>query len=434
MSRFVGALVALAFAFPATASAFGKEDRQILMSDGVKIAATYYVPDGAPPAGGWPAVMLLHGLGGSRTGPAPRGIQDVRELFNWLAAQPGVNVQRIGAFGYSYGGGAIWRATAEGVPFAAIEVATTWTDLYSALAPQNLARSGVVLGFWQSIAPRAAPDIAPIVQDVLAGRNLAAVRAFAAQRSTRQLLGRIKVPTYLLQGRRDFAFDLDQALVPYARLKVPKRLYLADFGHAPAPLPRGELEHVLPEMRLWFDRFLKGLPNWIDKQPPVEIAPDPWTGRTFSSRALPRRRTLAVRFPGAGSIGYRGKVARTRPRLRRALETFGAPVLRVSLASSTGWPHVVAVLSAVTPRGGEIVVSAGGARTRLGRRPKRVTIRLISQATSIPRGSRLRLTIAATSTAQSSGNLLYLSGVPRSAQLEVGAARLALPVLVKPIS
>jgi predicted acyl esterase len=191
---------------------------------------------------------------------------------------------------------------------------------------------------------------------------------------------------------------------------------------------------VLPELRMWFDRYLKALPNGIDRRPPVEIAPDPWTGKTFSFRALPRRRTRALGFRGAASIGYRGKVARTGPRLRRRLETFGRPVLRVSLASSTGWPHVVAVLSALTPQGSEIVVSAGGARTRLGRRPKRLTIRLISQATSVPRGSRLRLTIAATSTAQSPGNLLYLTGVPPSAQLSVGSASLKVPVLAKPIS
>jgi predicted acyl esterase len=474
MRRSVIALAALALATPGTASALTKTNLMISMSDGVQIAATYYSP-GAPPLQGWPAVLMLHGFGESRTTTrnavgmslnaiaetqlvphgyaaltfdarghgesgglvsvdGPREIQDVRELFAWLRSSGDVNPLRIGAFGYSYGGGAIWRATAEGVPFAAIEVSTAWTDLYSALAPQDLARSGVVLGFWQSIAPRASPDIGPIVQDVLAGRNLAAVRAFAAQRSTRPLLGRIKTPTFLLQGRRDFAFDLDQALVPFARLKGPKRLYVADFGHAPAPLPRGELEHVLPELRLWFDRFLKGAPNGIDRRRPVEIAPDPWTGKTVSFRTLPRRRTLGLRLAGAESIGYRGKVVRIGPRLRRRLETFGAPVLRVSLASSTGWPHVVAVLSALTPRGGEIVVSAGGARTRLGHRPKLVRIRMISQATNVPRGSRLRLTIAATSTAQSSGNLLYISGVPRSARLSVGAARLRVPVLAKPIS
>ena len=227
----------------------------------------------------------------------PREIQDVRELFNWLAAQPGINGQRIGAFGYSYGGGAIWRATAEGVPFAAIEPAITWTDLYSALLPQNLARSGVVLGFWQSISARAAPELEPIVNDALAGRNLGAVHAFADQRSSRTLLGNIKAPTFLMQGRRDFAFDVDHALAAYSRLKAPKRLYLGDFGHAPSPLPPGEAQHVLPEARQWFDRYLKGLPNGIDKQPPVEVAPDPWTGRTFSYRVAPGAQDAAARVP-----------------------------------------------------------------------------------------------------------------------------------------
>lgn len=474
MSRLAAALALLMFAFPATASAFGKQDRLIPMSDGVKIAATYYVPDGAPPTGGWPAVMLLHGLGGNRTAPGPLGlslnsvaesqlvpqgyaaltfdarghgesqglvsidgpreVQDVRELFNWLAVQPGVNGQRIGAFGFSYGGGAILRATAEGVPFAAIEPAITWTDLYSALVPQNLARSGVVLGFWQSIQARAAPGLDSIVNDAITGRNLGAVHAFADQRSTRKLLGNVHVPTFLMQGRRDFAFDLDQALTAYSRLTAPKRLYLADFGHPPAANPPGEAAHVLPEARQWFDRYLKGLPNGIDRQPPIEVAPDPWTGRTFSYRALPARKTVRLSFPGRAEIGSSGKAARTRPRLRGRIETFGAAVLRVSLASPNGWPQVVAVLSALTPQGKEIVVSAGGARVRLGRRPKQVTVRLISQLTAIPKGSRLRLTIAATSTAQSSGNLLYLTGIPRSSRLVVGPARLSVPRMVKPIS
>jgi hypothetical protein len=95
---------------------------------------------------------------------------------------------------------------------------------------------------------------------------------------------------------------------------------------------------------------------------------------------------------------------------------------------------VVAVLSALTPQGREIVVSSGGARVRLGSRPKEVSIRLISQVTNVPPRSRLRLTVAATSTAQSPGNLLYLSGVPRSARLVVGRARLTLPILAKPVS
>jgi predicted acyl esterase len=474
MARLAAALFVIALALPATAAAFGKTDQPIQVGDGVKLATTYYVPDGAPPAGGWPAVMLLHGLGASRTSGSPLGaslnsiaetqlvpqgyavltydarghgqseglvsidgpreIQDVRDLFNWLAAQPGINGQRIGAFGYSYGGGAILRATAEGVPFAAIEPTITWTDLYSALVPQNLARSGLVVSFYQSIAARAAPDLEPIVNDVLAGRNLAAVHAFTDQRSSRGLLANIHAPTFLLQGRRDFAFDVDQALAAYSRLNVPKRLYLADFGHAPSPLPPGEGEHVLPLLRQWFDRYLKGLPNGIDTQPPVEVAPDPWTGRTFLYRSLPARKTLKLAFPGRNEIGSTGKVARTLPRRKARLETFGAPTVRVALSSPNRWPHVVAVLSALTPDGRELVVSNGGARVRLGSKRKEVAIRLISQVTNVPPRSRLRLTVAGTSTAQSAGNLLYLSGVPRSARLVVGNARLTLPVLARPIS
>ncbi len=36
------------------------------MDDGVSIAATLYLPDGTAPAGGWPAIVFLHGLSGNR--------------------------------------------------------------------------------------------------------------------------------------------------------------------------------------------------------------------------------------------------------------------------------------------------------------------------------------------------------------------------------
>jgi predicted acyl esterase len=45
MVRFVAALAGLALALPSTASAFGKTDKPVQMSDGVRLATTYYVPD-----------------------------------------------------------------------------------------------------------------------------------------------------------------------------------------------------------------------------------------------------------------------------------------------------------------------------------------------------------------------------------------------------
>ena len=461
---------------PAPAQAFTKTDLSIRMDDGIDIAATYYVPAGVPPGGGWPAVMLLHGLGESRGDEdngvgisinsvaerylvpqgyaaltfdarghgasggvvavdGPREIRDVQTLFGWLVDRSGVNGSRIGGYGYSYGGGALWRAAVQGTRFAALEIAIAWTDLYSALMPQELAKSGVVLGFYQSIAQRIAPEVDEVLQLALRGSDIPRVKAFARERSSRPQLARLSIPTFLMQGRRDFAFDLEQAFAARRLLRGPKRLYISGFGHAPSAKPSGELDHVLPQGRAWFDRFLKGLPNGIDTRPGVELAPDPWTGRTASYLSLPPAKTLRLTFPGRRTIGARGKVARVRPLPHARQETFGAPVVRASLASGSGWTQVVAVLSALTPQGREIVVSGGGARTRLTARPRTVAIRLLSQVTAIPARSRLRLTVAATSTAQHPGNLLYLtSTVPSSARLTVGRVTVALPVLRRPVS
>ena len=64
--------VALAAAGPAGAKAFSKTDSFFTADDGVQLAVSYYEPtDLARPAAGFPAVMVFHGLGGSRTSVAP---------------------------------------------------------------------------------------------------------------------------------------------------------------------------------------------------------------------------------------------------------------------------------------------------------------------------------------------------------------------------
>jgi predicted acyl esterase len=123
-----------------------------------------------------------------------------------------------------------------------------------------------------------------------------------------------------------------------------------------------------------------------------------------------------------------GKAVRTSRPLKTAIEIFGAPTVQATIAASGGWSRLVAVLTARTPQGREIVVSAGGIPTRNGAR--KVTIRLIQQATFVPRGSRLTLTLASSSTAQASSNLLYLDlPMAPTARLRVGTVVLRLPGL-----
>src|SRR5204862_2003788 len=123
----------------AAAADFTKTDTKVTMSDGVKIAVSYFQPAGSPPAAGWPGAVLLHGLGQTRntsdfvnwspnsmaaqylapngyavltydarahgqseglfTLDGPRELADLRELLAWLTANHPIDAKHIGAYG-----------------------------------------------------------------------------------------------------------------------------------------------------------------------------------------------------------------------------------------------------------------------------------------------------------------------------------------------
>jgi predicted acyl esterase len=462
-SLFAACFVA-ALAVPALARA---EAVTLTMDDGVRIDAMLLTPVGPAPTGGWPAVMMFHGLGGSHTQllplagtfreqgyavfvpdarghgtsggfvtlDGPREVGDVRAEFEWLAARPEVSDTQIGAWGISLGGGAAWNSVAAGVPFKALETVETWSDLYTALFPRDLAKSGAIFGFAQSVpTERIDPELRALVPQMIAGENLGTIRSLLSTRSSLQFMRRITTPSFLFQGRRDFVFDIDQAAAAYRQLAGPKRLYVGDFGHAPSTFPGPDVGALLGQGLRWYDRFLKGIPNGIDKRPRIEVAPDPWRRPTTSFRTLPGTRTLKFSFAGRSTLSASGKVVRTTKRVGHA-ETFGTPVVSVSVATRTGYRHLVAVLSALTPAGKEIVVADGGADTSAATsRAGRVTIRLQNEITSVPRGSRLRVTLGARSTVQSFANLVYLIPVADGSSATLRRVTLTLPVLRKAIS
>jgi predicted acyl esterase len=441
------------------------------MDDGVNLAGTLYVPNSSPPDGGWAAIVFFHGLGGKRQDldrivhsvasnlgyvalafdarghgqsgglvsvDGPREIADARAVYNWIAAQPNVSPQRIGAWGLSLGGGAVMRSLVEGVPWKAVEVLQTWTDLYSALAPQNLSKSGAIYSLLSSVPDsKRDPTLKAIEQDALASRNQSALRAWAAQRSSRSLLSKIKTPIYFFQGRRDFVFDIAQATAGYRLVKGPKRLYIGQFGHAPSTFPAPDIQFVTTEGHYWFERYLNGISfkRMANEHAPVTVAATPHHGKPRSSKSLPKTKRLSFGLAGRDTLSSSGKAVRTTARLRTKLETFGSARVRVKVTLSGGWSKLVAVLTAKPRRGREIVVSEGGINTSDMNGTRTLTIRMIDDATVIPKGSALTLTLASNSLAQDPGNLLYLQfPMPPAARISIGPAQLVLPVLRKQIS
>ena len=452
-----------AIAVPSVARA---AEVSLLMDDGARIDATLLTPAGTPPAGGWPAVMMFHGLGGSHlqllplagtfreqgyavfvpdarghgtsggfvSVDGPREVADVRAEFNWLAARPDVSDTQIGAWGISLGGGAAWNSAVAGVPFKALETVETWSDLYTALFPRNLAKSGAIFGFASSVpTDRVQPELRPLVPQMIAGENLGTIRQLLGARSSLRFMKALTIPSFLFQGRRDFAFDIDQAAAAYRALAGPKRLYIGDFGHAPSTFPGPDVGTVLGRGLEWYDRFLKGMPNGADTAKPVEVAPDPWRGQPASFAGLPKVKQLRFAKRGRATLTARGKVVRQWS-VKGPVEQFGTPVVRVTASSPTKWPHLVAVLTAVKPNGSETVLSDGGAATSFDRKSRTISFTLISDANLIPQGAKLRLYLGATSTVQSIANLLYLKFVPDGSQLTIRKVALTLPVLPKTIS
>ncbi|MFL5919580.1 MAG: alpha/beta hydrolase, partial [Gaiellaceae bacterium] len=256
MRRLAVVLCALAAVLSAPAFARAAEI-SLTMDDGVRIDASLLVPDGPAPAGGWPAIMMFHGLGGNHRGlvgglgPAylakgyavfapdarghgtsggyvsldgPREVADIRAEFAWLADRPEVSDTLIGAWGISLGGGAAWNSVVAGVPFKALETFETWSDLYGALYPQNLGKAGAIYQFAQSVpSDRIDPALRPYVPQMIGNENLPAVRDLLGTRSSLRFMSAVTVPSFLFQGRRDFAFDIDQAADAYRRLAGPKR-------------------------------------------------------------------------------------------------------------------------------------------------------------------------------------------------------------------
>ncbi|MFN8223251.1 MAG: CocE/NonD family hydrolase [Gaiellales bacterium] len=464
----VVALVAVGVAAAsATRAASTRQTVTVTAPDGTTLAATLFVPSGTPPAGGWPAVVFFHGLGGSRadtekvaeqmgiagesyvalapdarghgdsgglvTIDGPKEVADARALFTWLRDRPDVRDDRIGAWGISYGGGITWNTLVAGVPWAAIEVVETWTDLAGALVPQGLVKSGVVAGFVGEVpAGKLDPEVQAVQQAAFAGQT-STIAPWLGARSSLPSLATVTTPVFLMQGRRDFAFGIDQAERAWAQLKGPKRLWYGLHGHAPSTFPAADSGAMLAEGAKWFTQYLRGEPATLDSTKPVMVAPESWKGAPVRYPGLPKRVTARFELTGTTAIGVAGKIVRRTPPLSTFTEAFGTPTVTTTVTASKGWSRLVAVLSAKTPGGKEIVVAGGGVPVAQGKGTYR--LRLSSQATGIPRGSRLFVTFGSSSLAQNPANLLYLNlPLPAGARVSVGPATLRLPVLATPVS
>ncbi len=452
-------MAALALVWTASANAATPQQLTVPMADGASLACSLTMPDGVVPTAG---VMLFHGLGGKHQDmeplatqyfapagyavlacdarghgatpvccwalAAPPAVADVQSEFNWFAQRIGTS--NIGGLGISLGGGMLWDSATSGVPFKAIVPVITWTNLQTALAPQAFAKLGLIL-YLSGLVPQAmwSPILTAASAALVAGNTTGPNGVDWNQNQSIQKLSGFSTPTLMIQGRHDFLFDIDQVLATYKLLAGPKRIYLGNFGHAPDSSTSTDQAYFWPLAVKWFDRYLKGTQNGVDKVH-IELGHDPYDGKATAYAAPPATKTVSVNLPGSTVIrGSAGKVVRSVRVTGGPHETFGDTTVTVKYSGAQQWDRLVAVLCI---QGSGTPISVGG--VKISGVSGTATIKLMNESVLIPAGKKLVLYVGPTSTIQDPGDAVYLASVPTSAQVTIGKETLKLSVLKKAVS
>ncbi|MBD2759502.1 alpha/beta fold hydrolase [Yimella sp. cx-573] len=273
-----------------------KRTDQVLPTSGARIDTSWF--SGASASGKRPVVLLGHGFGGSKhdmTGEAhtlvaagydvltwsARGfgrstgriglnsptseVADVSKLIDWVAKQPGVQLDsagdpRVGMAGASYGGAIALLAAAYDKRVDAIAPQIAYWNLAEALVP-----NGVYKKLWTGVFFSSGGGCAKFEQQLCAaytriaesGKASAQDLAVLTARSPATVGDHIKVPTLFFQGQSDSLFPLGQADAAVKQIKAngaPVDLDWIAGGHDGG---NPEAERISKRTTAWFDRYLK---------------------------------------------------------------------------------------------------------------------------------------------------------------------------------
>jgi predicted acyl esterase len=420
----------------------------IPMRDGPRLAATLYLPETAGP---WPALLeaypyrkddvsvwpedsrRLRDEGdyavcrvdtrgtGSSDGVAvdeypPSEADDMCAVIAWLAEQPWCT-GAVGMFGSSYAGFAALHAAMLGPPaLRAIVPLYATDDRYTDdIHYGGGVRKAIELNYPLSmVALNALPPVPALAGDDWRERWIRRIEElvpwyrsieeqndgpFWRRGSLRPRYDLIRVPTMVIGGWSDLYRNAALRLIEH--LDVPKRLLMGPWSHMNPidSIPGPRIDHVRELIR-WFDRWLRGAENGIDREPPVVLfvrrttAPEPdldaFAGEWRSEPEWPpaRLRPLVLEPPDdgeaalsvRGDVGAMGHIRGTyyppyglaldqRPDEIHSLifdwpviddlEILGNPVVELAFRSTHPVAFAAARLTEVLPDGTSVLVTRG---------------------------------------------------------------------------
>ncbi|MFF9478646.1 alpha/beta fold hydrolase [Streptomyces sp. NPDC014733] len=240
-----------------------------------KLAAAGYVVIGYNVRGFWQS-------GGEIETAGPRDVADASKVIDWALAHTPADPAKVGMGGVSYGAGISLLTAAQDKRVRAVTALSGWADLIDSIysgRTQHL-QATAMLGASGALTGRPGPELRTVLKDFL-GSDLTKEKSMIAwgkKRSPAAFLDRINANgAAIMLGNAwgDSLFPPNQYADFFEKLKGPKRLEFRPGDHATAEglglfgLPNDTWTHA----REWFDHYLKGADNGVDRAAPVQLKP-----------------------------------------------------------------------------------------------------------------------------------------------------------------
>ncbi|MER6566586.1 alpha/beta fold hydrolase [Streptomyces sp. NPDC001093] len=210
----------------------------------------------------------------------PPDIADASKVIDWALANTPADPRHVGMAGVSYGAGISLLAAAHDKRIKAVAALSGWADLVNSIysgRTQHVEALGVLDGS-ATLTGRESPELREIF-DNLYSSNLSKEQEmidWGRKRSAATYVDQLNhngTALMLANAWGDTVFPANQYADFYQKLTVPKRLELRPGDHATAELTGlfGLPNDVWTDTERWFDHYLKGADNGIDREQPVQL-------------------------------------------------------------------------------------------------------------------------------------------------------------------
>jgi ABC-2 type transport system ATP-binding protein len=342
--------------------------------------------------------------------------------------------------GVSYAGGIELTTAAADKRIDAIAPIIAWHSLLTSLYKEETVKGGWATALYGVGVPSSKGRLDPhihsaFVSGASTGKLGAEDRAWFASRGPGDLVRRITVPTFLVEGTADTLFTLREAIDNYAILKgngVPVKMMWFCGGHGVCLTGSGPAGHIEAAVVAWLQRYVAGDAS-VDTGPEFEWLADDAQWRSAPAYPLPEGAPLVATGSGtlvlnpadaaSGTVASAGRAANAVnvavPPPGAAAQLVGEPRLTLTYSGTGAATHVFAQL---VDEGRNVVVGNQATPIPLTLDGHQHTISrpLEAIAASAPAGARYTLQLTG-------GTQLY-GPVRGAAAITFGAIRLELPV------